>query len=66
MEDNQLTPIEQFMLVQAIFNKAGSQVSTKGTDNMRSQVDEAFRSEYDRTGGKSFSLKFCGTPFPSQ
>jgi hypothetical protein len=61
MEDNQLTPIEQFMLVQAIFNKAGSQVSTKKTNNMRSRVDDAYRDEYDRTGGKSFSLKFCGT-----
>ena len=55
-----ITPIERFLLVQAIFSKAAEAVSTKGTDNLRSEVDDGFRAEYERTGGKSFSLRFGG------
>lgn len=57
---DELTPIERFLIMQAIYSKAAGLVSTKEPGNLRSEIDAGYRAEYERTGGKSFSLKMFG------
>lgn len=56
----EIAPVEQFLVVQAMYKKLAEQVNTKDPDNMRGHIDAAYKSEYDRTGGKSFSMKLGG------
>lgn len=49
--------IERLAFVQAVYNLAGKQVSTKEPDNLRANVDEHFEHLFRDTGAKSFEVR---------
>lgn len=60
MSNEEIRPLDKFLVLHAIYSKAAEQVSTKCADNLRSEIERGYRDEYERTGAKSFSLKLNG------
>ena len=58
MDLNNLNDAERLVLMQALYNVIGEQVSTKNPFSLRSEMDEKYRELYETTGSKSFDVKF--------
>lgn len=65
MKFNEMPPMQQLAIVQALYKKLAEMVSTKDPKSLRSQVDEEIRAFYDATGAKSYDVNLngqkCGT-----
>lgn len=57
-----MNDVEQYLAAQSIYSKLGEIVSTKTPNNLRDQVAQGYRAEYERTGGKSFVMRVNGEP----
>lgn len=51
--------MERLALFQALYNKIGKEVSTKG-NSLRARADEYFYDMYQQTGAKSYDVKVLG------
>lgn len=51
--------MERLAVFQALYNKIGKEVSTKG-DSLRARADEYFYDMYEQTGAKSYDVKILG------
>ena len=49
--------MEKLAFLQALYNVIGKAVATKNPDNLRGEVDDAFKALYEATGAKSFDVK---------
>lgn len=52
--------IARLAVLQAIYNKAGEEVSTKDPCSLRSEVDQYFKEQYELTGAKSSDINING------
>ena len=51
--------MERLAVFQALYNKIGKEVSTKG-DSLRARADRYFYDMYEQTGAKSYDVKVLG------
>ena len=59
MSANQLSDVERLLLAQAIYNKLGPVVGTKG-DGLRAQMDAHYKELWETQDSTSFGLRFGG------
>lgn len=55
-----ITESDRFVAAQALYSKLAPLIKTKNPDNLRGHVDAGYRAEWERTGAKTFSLRFLG------
>ena len=56
----QLSDVERLLVAQAIYNKLGKVVSTKDPNSLRSTVSDGYREVWERSGGKTYSMRLAG------
>lgn len=56
-----LAPMEQLAIKQAVFSAIGEEVSTKNPDSLRSMLDATLLDTYRATGAKSYDVNVNGS-----
>ena len=59
MSIEQMSDVERLLLAQALYNKLGSVVGTKG-DGLRAQLDAHYKELWEKDDSTSFGLRFDG------
>lgn len=57
---DELTTVERFLIAQAFYSRFAPYVDKKDPTSLRAAVDAGYRAEWERTGGKSFAMRFRG------
>lgn len=55
-----MEPVEQFAIAQAVYKAVASQCETGNPHNLRGGIDAWFKRLYEQTGAKSFDVKLRG------